>query len=255
MQYPIGIFDSGVGGLTVLDEIRNLLPEEDFIYYADSKNCPYGDKTEEQLLEICSRIVEFLIEKKCKLIVIACNTATTSCLKKLREKYPNTIFVGVVPAIKVAYDHGSKNTLLMATPYTIKSPRVKELLTDFHAKNQKITLLSCENLASAIENGDEKEVEEILNHLLLPYREECFDTIVLGCTHYPIIKQKIKKYFPTASFVDGSIGVAKEVKRQLEQHHLESEKKSQGVITFYHTKDEKNENYYFDLLKQIRENK
>ena len=121
----IGVFDSGLGGLSVLKELRKLLPNEDYIYYADSINVPYGEKSDEELLDLTSKIVDYLLEKDCKLIVIACNTATTSCMKRLRELYPDTIFVGTVPAIKVAYDHNYKNTIILSTPYTTKSKRVQ----------------------------------------------------------------------------------------------------------------------------------
>ena len=120
----IGLFDSGLGGLSILKELVKELPNEDYLFYEDSINNPYGSKTEEELLEITSKIVDYLLESGCKIIVIACNTATTSCMKKLREKYPNTIFVGTVPAIKVAYDNHFKNVINLSTPYTQNSKRV-----------------------------------------------------------------------------------------------------------------------------------
>ena len=120
----IGLFDSGLGGLSILKELMNTLPNEDYLFYEDSINNPYGVKSEEELLKITSNIVDYLLDRKCKIIVIACNTATTSCMKKLREKYPNTIFVGTVPAIKVAYDNNFKNVINLSTPYTCESKRV-----------------------------------------------------------------------------------------------------------------------------------
>ena len=131
MNKKIGVFDSGLGGLSILKELIKLLPNEDYLFYGDSINNPYGDKSDEELLTITSHVVDYLLDNDCKIIVIACNTATTSCLKKLREKYPNTIFVGTVPAIKIAYDNNYKNTLVLATPYTIKSKRVRELIHDY----------------------------------------------------------------------------------------------------------------------------
>lgn len=250
-ENPIGIFDSGIGGLTIVNELKKRLPYENYFYYADSKNCPYGEKTKEELFDICSNIVEFLLERKCKLIVIACNTATTSCMKDLRKKYPQVPIIGIVPAIKVAYDHGRKNTLMMATPHTVQSERVKELIRDFKANNQKITLLSCYNLASMIEEGNDEKINSILESLLTPYKEENFDSIVLGCTHYPMIKEKIKKYFKDAELIDGSIGVSREVERQLELNNLKNTNQSNGTITFYNTKEEKSEKYYFDYLQKL----
>ena len=117
----IGIFDSGLGGLSILKELISTLPNEDYLFYEDSINNPYGEKSDDELFSITSNIVEYLLENNCKIIVIACNTATTSCMKKLREKYKDTIFVGTVPAIKVAYDNNYKGTLVLATNYTINS--------------------------------------------------------------------------------------------------------------------------------------
>ena len=109
----IGMFDSGIGGLTVLDVLKELVPNEDYLYYADNKNNPYGEKSDEELLKICCKVVDYLIDNNCRIIVIACNTATTKCMKKLREIYKDIIFVGTVPAIKVASDGNYKNTLKM----------------------------------------------------------------------------------------------------------------------------------------------
>ena len=117
MRGIIGIFDSGLGGLSILKELMGVLPNEDYLFYEDSIHNPYGQKSEEELLKITCGIVDYLLEKGSKIIVIACNTATTSCMKKLRELYPDTIFVGTVPAIKVAYDHHSKHTIILSTPY------------------------------------------------------------------------------------------------------------------------------------------
>ena len=119
MKQKIGILDSGIGGTSTLEEIKKLLPNEDYIYYADSKNNPYGEKTPEEIYKIVKNIVEFLIAKNTKLIVLACNTATTRCLKKLKKEYPNMLFVGTVPAIKVACDNNFKHTLVLATPSTL----------------------------------------------------------------------------------------------------------------------------------------
>ena len=216
MNKPIGVFDSGIGGLSVLKKIKELLPDEDYIYYADSLHNPYGSKNGDELLNITSNIVDYLLEKNCKIIVIACNTATTVCMKELREKYKDTIFVGVVPAIKVAYDHGSKNTLVLATPYTVKSKRVDELVATYKHNDQNITLVPCHNLAHTIEFGTEKDIIAVLDNELKDYRDQDFDTVVLGCTHYSMIKKLIQSYIPKAEIIDGNLGVARETKHQLE---------------------------------------
>ena len=133
----IGMFDSGIGGLTVLKELRKILPNENYIYYADSKNNPYGEKSDSELMAIVTNIVDYLISKEVKIIVIACNTATTRCINRLRKMYPDMIFVGTEPAIKVACDKNYKNTLVMATPGTIKSERTHELVKLNKKRNQK----------------------------------------------------------------------------------------------------------------------
>ena len=236
-MYKIGIFDSGIGGLNVLEEVKKIMPSENIIYYQDSSNNPYGEKSEEELLNITSNIVDYLLERKCKIIVIACNTATTSCMKKLREKYPDTIFVGTVPAIKVAYDNNYKNVINLSTPYTQNSKRVCELIHDFKNDDETIFNISGENLANLIELDKKKEIDELLNRLLGKYKDNC-DAIVLGCTHYSLIKDAIRKVLPNASLLDGCIGVTNEVKRQLENNNLLSDKKDKGTLKIINTKDE-----------------
>ena len=221
MNKKIGVLDSGIGGTTVLDKMVELLPNEEYIYYADTKNNPYGEKSEEELYKIVRNIVTFLIDKKnCKIIVLACNTATTKCMKKLRKEFPEMLFVGTVPAVKVACDNHYKHTLVLATPATIDSERMTELVQDNKKKNQEINLYPCPGLADAIEKQEEDKITQILEKIKRKTKAKKIDSIVLGCTHYPLIKDKIKKYFPKAALLDGSSGVAKEVKRQLENHNL-----------------------------------
>lgn len=215
MNNKIGVFDSGIGGLTTLEEIKSILPNEDFIYYADSKNNPYGEKTDEELFKITESIVDYFIKEEVKLIVIACNTATTRCIKHLREKYEDMIFVGTEPAIKVACDNNYKNILVMATPGTIASERTHALVNENIRIDQHITLLACDGLANAIENRNDKKIDSILNKLFKKYKNEEFDAIVLGCTHYPIIKDKIQSYYKKAKLIDGNKGVAQRVKNLL----------------------------------------
>lgn len=230
----IGILDSGIGGTTTLNEIKKLLPYEDFIYYADSKNNPYGSKSTEELYSIVKNIVDYLIEKEVKLIVIACNTATTKCINKLRENYKNIPFIGTEPAIKVACDNNYKNTLVLATPGTIKSERTQELVNKNKKTNQNIYLLPCDYLANAIERNDNKEIDSLLYNYLTPYQNKNIDSIVLGCTHYPLIKDKIQSYFKDAVIIDGNIGVAKRVKYILEINNLLGNNK--GNIEYIYNK-------------------
>jgi len=228
MNKKIGIFDSGLGGLSVLKELLKILPNEDYLLYEDSLNNPYGDKSEKELLTITSNIVDYLLEQDCKIIVIACNTATTSCMESLRKMYPNTIFVGTVPAIKVAYDCNYKNTIILSTPYTSKSKRVQELIHDYKNLDQEIFLVSGENLAHLIELNDIVSIRLLLNKLLLPFKGKV-DSIVLGCTHYPLIKEEIQNVLPGVSLLDGGSGVAREVKRQLECKNLLNPSKNGSI--------------------------
>lgn len=232
MSNIVGVFDSGIGGLSVLSELEKLLPNEDFYYYGDSLNNPYGEKSDEELFEITSGVVDYLVNKGCRLIVIACNTATTRCMKYLREKYKDVIFVGTVPAIKVACDRDFKNTLVMATPATIESERTMELIRDNIRKDQNIYLVACPGLANAIEDNDQEKIEEILKDTFREYKDKEIDSIVLGCTHYPFIKEDILKEMPGVILLDGSRGVAMEVKRQLENNGLLSDKLSRKIVIY-----------------------
>ena len=229
MKQKIGVFDSGIGGLTILEELKKELPNEKFIYYQDSKNNPYGEKNDEELMQITSHIVDDLRNRGCKLIVIACNTATTKCMKRLRVLYPDLIFVGTVPAIKVACDHYYKNTLVMATPATIESERTMELVMENQKKGQKIYLVSCPGLASAIENRNKEEIERLLSKFLGPYKNKSIDSIVLGCTHYPYIQKEILKSITNVKLIDWYKGVAKELKHQLIKNNLLSNTGKQEV--------------------------
>lgn len=236
MNQKIGILDSGIGGTTVLEEIKKLLPKEDYVYYADNKNNPYGEKTEEEICRIVDNIVKFLIyDKHCKMIVIACNTATTRCMKKLKEQYKDIPFVGTVPAIKVACDNNYKNTLVLATPATIDSERTHELIKDNKKIGQEITLIACDGLANAIENNNKKIINEILEKIKQETKTKNIDSIVLGCTHYPLIKKEINEYFPNAILLDGSLGVAKQVKRELERHNIKN-LNGTGEVEFIYSK-------------------
>ncbi len=210
----IGLFDSGIGGTTILDAIKNLLPNEEYKYIADTKNCPYGEKTTDELKKITTDCAKELVNWGAEIIVIACNTATTKCIAYLREKYPNVQFIGTEPAIKVATDSGAKNILVMATPNTVNSNRTKALIKENQKPNQNIELLACPGLATAIErNYQSKNHQEISKLLKELFKNVTItpDVIVLGCTHYSLIKDLISQFYKNAKLVDGCAGVAKRV--------------------------------------------
>ena len=210
----IGLFDSGIGGTTTMAEIKKLLPEAEYVFIADSKNCPYGEKTDEELWKIVCHNVDELLSQKVDLIVVACNTATTRCIEKLRKAYPGVIFVGTEPAIKMACETGARKILVMATPGTVASERTNLLVEDNRLDGQEIELVGCKGLADAIEGGDDEKIEMVLDECLREIRRD-FEIVVLGCTHYPLIRDKIQKRFPGAELIDGNVGVAKQVVRLL----------------------------------------
>lgn len=210
----IGLFDSGIGGTTILTAIKEILPNEEYKYIADTKNCPYGEKTAEELREITTACTEELANWGAEIIVIACNTATTRCIAYLREKYPSIKFVGTEPAIKVATDSDAKNILVMATPSTVTSDRTKLLIEKNQHEWQNIELLPCLGLANTIEKyyllGDHQPIVGLLEQLFSAVKTTP-DAIVLGCTHYSLIKDLISSFYPSAQLVDGCAGVARRV--------------------------------------------
>ena len=208
----IGILDSGIGGVSVLREIVKLIPNGHFVYYSDSINNPYGDKSEEEINAIVKNIVKYLLERGCVAIVLACNTASAICVKRLREEYPNILFIAIEPAYKMVHDYNpSGKTLVMATKGTLNSEKFLALYRKYD--NGRTILLSCSGLADIIEQGDMKKVDLYLEENLKDYRD--VNNVVLGCTHYPLIKDRIKRVLGDVNFFDGSIGVSKELVRQL----------------------------------------
>lgn len=208
---PIGVFDSGVGGLSVLLELHKLLPKEDFIFIADQAHVPYGEKTTSQLCQLASNISDFLTKKDVKLIVVACNTATCNSIDFLRKKF--TIpFVGTVPAVKTAAEKTAKKCIgIISTPATSESSYLADLITS-HAQGVKVINIGCAGLENVVEKGDinSKEVESLLKKYLGPIKRAGADAIVLGCTHYPFLRSKIKTSLgPNVKIFDSGKAIAK----------------------------------------------
>lgn len=238
---PICFFDSGIGGSTILKEVVKLLPNEDYVYYADSKNNPYGNKTKEELFGIVSNAVENLLKYDPKLIVCACNTATEVVLNDIREKYPNVTFVGTEPAVKVVHDkYQDKKTIVITTKGTGESERFKALFNNY--KTPDCTLIEAPLLAGLIENN--KDSYPYLKELLKDYED--IDIVVLGCTHFPLAKDAIKKVLGNVTFVDGSIGIANRIKNLLKDNL----NNNGGDINIISTKEDVSE----IILKIIRKN-
>ena len=222
----IGILDSGIGGVTVLREIFKQEINAKFIYYSDSKNNPYGDKSSDEVYSIVKTIVDYLLDKGCVAIVLACNTASAICVKKLREEYPDILFIAIEPAYKMVHDYNPKGkTLVMATEGTINSEKFLTLFNKYDNKNT--ILLPCKGLAELIEEGNEVKIDRYLDDNLSKYKD--IDNVVLGCTHYPLIKKNIRRVLGDVKFFDGSLGVSKELVRQLELRGITFDNKSFSV--------------------------
>lgn len=243
----IGVFDSGIGGVTVLREMIKVLPEENYSYYSDSKNNPYGDKTTEEVQILCDKIVQNFIEKDCKAIVIACNTASSKAVEFLRRKYPEMIFVAIEPAYKMIHDYAyDKETLVMATKGTIQSERFNVLLKKYD--NHKTFLLPCVGLADKIEKGNRKEIKECLQELLKDYKGRV-ENVVLGCTHYPLVQEEIQEILGPVQFFNGAFSLAKRLKNVLAEKQLLNH--GEGQIEFKDSQGlEEKQIRFFELLKK-----
>ena len=245
----IGIFDSGIGGVTVLKEILKILPNEKYIYYSDSKNNPYGDKSDEQINALCDNIVQQFIKQRCKIIVIACNTASAKSVKYLREKYKNIPFIAIEPAYKMVYDYAYKNpTLVMATRGTIESEKFNLLYHTYD--NHKTILLPCVGLADLIEKGNQDEIKTYLKEYLEQYKGK-IKNVVLGCTHYPLIKNEIKEILGEVEFFNGAPYLAKHLKDVLEEKHLKNMENKKNTIQFIDSSnDEQKKKRFFEIIKE-----
>lgn len=234
---PIGIFDSGVGGLSVFSEIEKLLPYENFVFIADQLHVPYGKKTKKELETLAARIAKFLIDKNVKAIVVACNTATVYTIDYLRSKFPLPI-IGTVPVIKtIAAISRNKKAAVFSTPATTKSPYLKNLIRKF-ANGCQIFTIGGSGLEEMVEEGKitGTKIDSILKKNLLPLQERGVDAIALGCTHYPFLKEKIQKIIGSkVAIVDSGGAVARRTKQVLFNENLLSNKKFKDI--FYTTGD------------------
>ena len=248
----IGVFDSGIGGVTVLREIIKILPNENYIYYSDSKNNPYGDKTKQEIIKRCEEVFYYLLEKNCKAIVIACNTASAIAVNTLRERHKDIPIIAIEPAYKMVYDYAyDKETLVMATKGTIESEKFNLLYHKYD--NHKTTLLECVGLADVIEEGNEEKIKNYLEENIGEYKGKV-ENVVLGCTHYPLVQKEIGQVLgKNVRFFNGANRLAVHLKDVLEEKNLISEKQEQGKIEFIDSlaKKEKEERFYKFLEEEI----
>jgi glutamate racemase len=220
---PIGIFDSGVGGATVLRELRILLPQEDLLYLADQANCPYGPRPVGELRALSAANTRWLLARGAKLIVVACNTASAGALHWLRETFPATPFVGMVPAVKPAAEQTRSGVVgVLATTATIQGELLDEVVLRW-AGGTTVVRQPCPGLVEQIEAGqlDTPTTAALLERYLRPLLAAGADTIVLGCTHYPFVAPLIQRLVgPAVHLIDAAPAVARQTARVLEQHSL-----------------------------------
>ncbi len=230
---PIGIFDSGVGGLSIWKEIHKLLPKESTIYLADSKNAPYGDKPQKRIIEFSMKNSEALIKKGCKIIVVACNTATTNAISILRKNY-NLPFIGIEPATKPAAINTSTGKIgILATKGTLISDLFSNT-SQKYAGQVKIFETIGEGLVPIVESGNLNNAKPLLEKYLLPMVNEGVDNIVLGCTHYPFLIPLIKEIIPkNISIIDSGKAVAQQAKNILLDHDLLNKSELPGNYDFF----------------------
>ncbi|WP_286235329.1 glutamate racemase [Thalassotalea sediminis] len=232
---PIGIFDSGVGGLSIAKCITEQLPSENLLYVADAKFAPYGDQSLETIISRVNNIAHWFITRQCKAIVVACNTATVNAIDQLRAQLTIPI-IGVEPAIKPAVQYSTINKVgVLVTSATANNPRFLSLV-NAHKNNAEIFVQPCPGLVNMIETGQQNSQEcfQLLTQLLSPLLAKGIDHLVLGCTHYPFVSDQIKKIVgENVTLVETAQPVTDELMRQLKAHKILNTSNSQGQYLFY----------------------
>ena len=239
---PIGVFDSGLGGISVLRACVRLLPQENFLFFGDSANAPYGEKSLDQVRALTLSAVDRLLEQGVKGIVVACNTATSAAIGLLRQLHPGLPIIGIEPPVKpAALAAGSSSVIVMATPLTIREDKYQKLAAAL-CGHANVISLPCKGLAEMVERGifDGPVLDAYLQDLLLPFRYCNIDYIVLGCTHYPFVRKAIARNFGRpVSIIDGSEGTARQLRRQLEAASLLTDRTGFGTVTFQNSRPDK----------------
>lgn len=222
-EAPIGVFDSGAGGLTILSALRQELPCESYIYFGDTAHCPYGVRAESEIIDLSARVSHFLIEQGVKLIVVACNTASQAALAALRAIYPSVPFVGVVPAVKPAARATKKGRIgIAATNQAVKAAYLRQLIDEFAGGIQAFAI-GCPELVTLVEEGqlDGPLVEETVRQALEPILREDIDVIVLGCTHFPALRPVIERIATQqVQVIDSGSAIARRTHYVLDSENL-----------------------------------
>lgn len=232
---PVGFFDSGLGGISVLKKSVEMMPEEDYIYFGDSVNIPYGEKTRDEIIHLTLNSIEYLMQRGVKAIVVACNTATSYAIKNVRALYGDKLpIIGIEPAVKLAVGINTENIILLATNATLKEENFKVKLDQYKSEHRIIQIAApklVEFIETGIFGGD--EVENYLKNILNDYLHLNDLTVVLGCTHFPFLKSSIKKVLHKDTvFVDGSEGTSRRLKDQLIKYSIKKDSKGIGKIDF-----------------------
>ena len=214
----IAVFDSGVGGISVLKELMAIMPQEQFIYFGDSANAPYGTRTTQEVKVLTMNAAGMLYERGIKALVVACNTATAAAIEQLREEYPDIVVIGIEPALKMATDRFPRGHVgIMATQVTLREEKLEHLVGRF--PDAKVERIPAPGLVELVEQGkaESPETEALLRKILSPYLGQ-LDAIVLGCTHYPFVRNAVRKVLgEEVTIVDGGAGTARHTKRCLEE--------------------------------------
>lgn len=237
---PVGVFDSGVGGLSVLREIHQRLPQESLLYLADSAHVPYGEKSADYIRQRCQRITEFLLKQGAKALVVACNTATAAAVNDLRAHYPQLPVVGMEPALKPAVAHTQTGVVgVLATTGTLNSARFAALLERYSGSTRILTQ-PCPGLVELIEEGqlDGPKTRQLLERLTAPLLAIGCDTLILGCTHYPFIKPLLQQILPpSVSLIDTGAAVASRLQQVLSEREALADGSIPASVRFWSTGD------------------
>lgn len=254
MACPIGIFDSGMGGITVLHEARRRLPQEDFLYFADTRNVPYGNKTKEEVLAHVRQAVDFLIGRRVKAMVMACNTATSVAVRRIRADFPHLPVLGMEPAVKpaLAATGPHQRILVMATPLTLQEEKFAALL-HHHNADDVVDRLPLPQLVDFVEQEifDAKRVQEYIRQELYAngFAPGRYATVVLGCTHFPFFRPWIARLFsPGVEVIDGNDGTARHLGHTLRERGLCET--GAGRVEFHSSGDEAADRLRFERLRR-----
>ena len=248
----IGVFDSGLGGLSVLKVIKELLPNEDIIYFGDSNNAPYGVKSLEEVVNLTRNAFDFLMSKEVKAVVLACNTATSAAVDILRKSY-DSIIIGMEPALKTAVVNNTiGDIVVMATPMTLREKKFDKLMSGY-SNEYSIIKLPTPKIVEYVENNSiDCDFKDLLNDYFGIYDLSKIESIVLGCTHFVFVKDEIDRYFKSnVKLYDGNQGTVVHLKRQLASRKLLKEDGAEGLVTVYNTSKSSKEGIIRRLIPGI----